>query len=607
MGLRKFKIILAVGGILWLISSASAQEVQYEKMDDDQVEHWYHPKSQRSWFQIQVEKISNVLWAGKKAPFGRSVALLTGVSDYQYLTPDLPSVENDLRDMRKFLLQQGGFDEVFVIKNSNLNRNIIERYIKDELPKRVGRDGRLLFYFSGHGADKRGSNTGYMQFSKARADQFYGDEVLAVKSVETWSDEVEVKHLLALLDCCSSGLAFADKGKARCDQAIFKTLSGNGSRVVATAGTADQKTYALKARDGGNGIFTRAFLDVFASEAENVGKCGLFTIDEVISQVKRNVSEFSSRYQKEVTPRIWTLADRTYQGTFVFLNPGVKKLTFTDQQIAAGDLVRKSGAATGDKYGTLRVISQYDGLVIIDGAEIGQVAAGAAMEYFPVKTGRRSVTVTGSGDSNTQKITVSQDRVARLVFRRKSLPDLASKTPDLTPGRRQPTYDLRKTAKTLSQDDAKKMLRKYDYYSTDQYSWSKPWSNPQGKGIDNEFAVQMNGKVVYDAATGLSWQQSGSSNMTFKKAEAYIQKLNREDHGGYSDWRLPTLEEAMSLMEPKELNGDLHIDSKFDKTQRWIWTADKKSASRAWVVYFSNGDCSFNVIDIFFVHVRAVR
>ena len=520
MVLKQFNLFLAVSCSLWLISSALAQEIQYEKLDDGQVEHWYHPENQRSWFQIQVEKISNVLWAGKKAPFGRSVALLTGVSDYQYLTPDLPSVENDLRDMRKFLLQQGGFDEVFVIKNSNLNRNIIERYIKDELPKRVGRDGRLLFYFSGHGADKRGSNTGYMQFSKARADQFYGDEVLAVKSVETWSDEVEVKHLLALLDCCSSGLAFADKGKARCDQAIFKTLSGNGSRVVATAGTADQKTYALKARDGGNGIFTRAFLDVFASEAENVGKCGLFTIDEVISQVKRNVSEFSSRYQKEVTPRIWTLADRTYQGTFVFLNPGVKKLTFTDQQIAAGDLVRKSGAATGEKYGTLRVISQYDGLVIIDGAEIGQVAAGAAMEYFPVKTGRRSVTVTGSGDSNTQKITVSQDRVARLVFRRKSLPDLASKTPDLTPGRRQPTYDLRKTAKTLSHDDAKKMLKKYDYYSTDQYSRSKPWSNPQGKGIDNEFTLRKNGKVVYDAATGLTWQQPGSPKMMTSPARA---------------------------------------------------------------------------------------
>ena len=605
MGLRQFKIILALSGVLWLIPSAAAQ-VQYEKLDNGKVEHWYHPQSQSTWFQIQVEKISNVFWAGKKAPFGRSVALLTGVSDYQHLTPDLPSVENDLRDMRKFLLQQGGFDEVFVIKNINLDRNIVERYIKKVLPQLVGKEGRLLFYFSGHGADKSGSDTGYMQFHQAQAGEFFGNDVLAVKSVETWSDEVEVKHLLVLLDCCSSGLAFADKGKTRCDQAIFKTLSGNGSRVVATAGTADQKTYALKARDGGNGIFTRAFLDVFTSEEENVGKCGLFTIDEVISQVKRNVSDFSSRYQKEVTPRIWTLADRTYQGTFVFLNPGVKNLTFTDQQIAAGDLVRKSGAAKGDQYGTLRVISQYDGLVIIDGVEIGQAAAGAAMEHFPVKTGQRVVTVTGSGDSNTQKITVSQNETARLVFR-KSLPDVASKTPDLTPSRRQPTYDLRKPAKTLSKDDAKKMLKKYDFYSTGAYTWTKPYSNPKGKGIANEFAVQMNGKVVYDAATGLSWQQSGSSNLiNFNETQAYIQKLNREDYGGYADWRLPTLEEAMSLMEPYKLNRDLHIDSKFDKTQEYIWTADKESASVAWVVLFDYGFCGFNLVGINY-YVRAVR
>ena len=320
-----------------LISSVSAQTPQDEKLENGKVEHWYHPESQRTWFQVQIENISNVLWPKKKPPFGRSVALLTGVSDYEHLKPDLPSVENDLQNMREFLLGTGGFDEVFVIKNNYLNRNIVERYIKDELPRRVGKDGRLLFYFSGHGADKSGSNTGYMQFSKAKADRFFGNEVLAVNSIETWSDEVDVKHFLLLLDCCSSGLAFTGKGKQACDRAIINTLSGNGSRTVLTAGSAEQKTYALQARKGkGNGVFTRAFLDAFKNESGKAGKCGLFTIHEVFSQLYRDVSYFSKKSAKEVTPRIWQLDDREFKGTFVFINPGLQNLTFTDEQIEAG-------------------------------------------------------------------------------------------------------------------------------------------------------------------------------------------------------------------------------------------------------------------------------
>ena len=94
--------------------------------------------------------------------------------------------------------------------------------------------------------------------------------------------------------------------------------------------------------------------------------------------------------------------------------------------------------------------------------------------------------------------------------------------------------------------------------------------------------------------------------MRFEEAQDYIDQLNQQKYAGSSDWRLPTLEEAMSLMEPEQKNADLYIDPVFDKTQRWIWTADKMSASLAWVVNFSGGLCSSShVLDGTFV--RAVR
>jgi hypothetical protein len=74
---------------------------------------------------------------------------------------------------------------------------------------------------------------------------------------------------------------------------------------------------------------------------------------------------------------------------------------------------------------------------------------------------------------------------------------------------------------------------------------------------------------------------------------------------GYRDWRLPTLEEAMSLMEPER--KELYINPVFDNRQRWIWTADLYSASVAWFVSFYLGHCISLDIGIYDYHVRAVR
>jgi len=103
------------------------------------------------------------------------------------------------------------------------------------------------------------------------------------------------------------------------------------------------------------------------------------------------------------------------------------------------------------------------------------------------------------------------------------------------------------------------------------------------------------------------WQQSGSPNyITYADAEKYIRELNDKRFVGHNDWRLPTLEEAMSLMEPTKHDG-WHLPPVFHPTQRWIWTADKESSGVAWVVSFYEGHC-FNVdAMIYSGAVRAMR
>ncbi|BBO16515.1 conserved hypothetical protein [Candidatus Brocadia pituitae] len=123
----------------------------------------------------------------------------------------------------------------------------------------------------------------------------------------------------------------------------------------------------------------------------------------------------------------------------------------------------------------------------------------------------------------------------------------------------------------------------------------------------NEFEVQKDGKVIYDKATGLMWQQSGSEkNMTYNKAHNYIRQLNQKGFASYSDWRLPTLKEAITLLKPGKTDKGLYVDSLFNDEQKWVWTSDLSSASSAWVVGFGTGYCGYGVFGLD-SYVRAVR
>lgn len=175
-------------------------------------------------------------------------------------------------------------------------------------------------------------------------------------------------------------------------------------------------------------------------------------------------------------------------------------------------------------------------------------------------------------------------------------------------------YSFRKTPKLLSESAVTSMLSEKGFYDA--------WQNKNGVGIEHRYEPKtINGdKVVIDHATGLTWQYSGSPNrmphletpkpLGFSPdtpLDYYLkQELNGKNYAGHRDWRLPTLEEAMSLMEPTKNKVGLFINPIFDQTQTRIWTADKDYLFE-WVVGFNGGFCSviFGSYDVHYV--RAVR
>ncbi len=131
---------------------------------------------------------------------------------------------------------------------------------------------------------------------------------------------------------------------------------------------------------------------------------------------------------------------------------------------------------------------------------------------------------------------------------------------------------------------------------------------------DYEVNTAKGDKVVIDHVTGLMWHQSGSyKNMSWKRAKRWVDELNKQGYAGFSDWRLPTLEEAVSLLESTEKNGNQFIDPVFDKLQWTVWSCDSSVSDGsllldwAWSVNFIHGLIGRNNIMTDRKKVRPVR
>jgi hypothetical protein len=166
----------------------------------------------------------------------------------------------------------------------------------------------------------------------------------------------------------------------------------------------------------------------------------------------------------------------------------------------------------------------------------------------------------------------------------------------------EPRISLRSSYMDLSLSRVHSMpnisIRKKDEYGF--YGHSTITHNYEKKSINGD-------NVVIDHATGLMWHQSGSRDyMSWNNAKVWIRNLNRSGYAGYQDWRLPTLEEAISLLESGTRN-DLYIHPVFNGEQWGIWTGDKLDSDGVWSVYFSLGNVRWNIKNRYVRPVRTMK
>jgi len=156
---------------------------------------------------------------------------------------------------------------------------------------------------------------------------------------------------------------------------------------------------------------------------------------------------------------------------------------------------------------------------------------------------------------------------------------------------------LRSQPKKLSIDDIKSMLSKYNFYDKD--------FNPEGS-FANYFEDNRDGTVT-DRLTGLMWLLEAPMMElelgTIWHPEEFLKILNKKRFAGYSDWRLPTIEELASLMCSRKEKG-LHLAPAFSlKQSRFYYSGDTRSARSYWIADLGLGVLT-SKLGIYITHPR---
>ncbi len=105
--------------------------------------------------------------------------------------------------------------------------------------------------------------------------------------------------------------------------------------------------------------------------------------------------------------------------------------------------------------------------------------------------------------------------------------------------------------------------------------------------------VEFGGAAVLDGETGLVWEQSpvgGTTVRTWAEAKTFC---TQRSLGNRKGWRLPTIEELASLVDPNRLDPPLPSGHPFGPLQEvgyWSATTDAADTSKAWMVDFFNGN-----------------
>ncbi len=135
-------------------------------------------------------------------------------------------------------------------------------------------------------------------------------------------------------------------------------------------------------------------------------------------------------------------------------------------------------------------------------------------------------------------------------------------------------------AMELSEEDVVDLVKKFDLVDHER--------NPGGS-FSKCLVDSGDNLTVVDKVTGLMWQRGGIDIMSNRGMHKMVAQLNKEKFGGYSDWRLPSMAEALSLMENEKNENDQYLHGCFSDEQPFVFVEATRKPGGYWFVDYKHG------------------
>ncbi len=303
-----------INGLTAPMTTASAQELQAVGLAGTGVKFTGYAELQPGNNQVEVKAIDRYqntqpqvftvqrqgLVAEKvesKQLYTRSVGVVIGVDAYTSW-PHLTYAVHDAKEVQK-ALKAMGFDEVIELLDRDATQARILQLFATELPRKVGKNDRVVIFFAGHAQTQDlpdGTQMGYlMPVDASRQNAF--SSAISMAQLRDASKQLPAKHILYAIDACYSGLLLqrglaAPPSLEQATRSIARKLVAQPATQLVSAGQQGEQVIP----EGGQSLFTKYLIQGLQGEADtNNGR--LITATELASYLAHQVSIASDNRQ----------------------------------------------------------------------------------------------------------------------------------------------------------------------------------------------------------------------------------------------------------------------------------------------------------------------
>jgi len=588
-------------------------------------------------------------------------ALVIGVGKYEKW-PQLPDAVNDARDVAQEL-KKLGFEVTLVLDPTHKEMKAALSTMAYKTGNEVNRG--ILFYYAGHGetqilADK--TKMGYIipkDCPLLKKDSMgFASHAISMKDIESISWKIRSRHVMMLFDSCFS-ISFFSLWRA-----VPQDITDRSALPVRQYMTAGREKETRSDRS----IFKRCLLIGLGGDADLTGD-GYLTGSELGMYLRDKVTSYTRREQH---PQYGTINNPDLdRGDFVFVPIKIRqkdraeKAALQKKEAAAAlelkrlqeerrkneelvaqmkrlleakekrseEQLRREAArkkAMEEELKRLRAerekasrekaekerIKAQEARRAMDERLRKQAAERKAQEEELKRLKAEERTRREAAEKKTlleelKQLKAERAKTAHKMKEAKSKQDREQRLAHIPKKAKKPKIrriKLRSVPGIIWKEDIEAMVENFNFFVK--------LKNEKGD-FPNSFVDNGDGTIT-DWTTGLMWQKGGSSSALHAyDVKKYAKRLNKERFSGHNNWRVPTLEELCSLLEPAVNDRGLHIDPLFDHQQKECWTLDGEEGTfeRVWEysVSFSGAEIQRLMIRSSLTHanpscfVRAVR